>query len=101
AGLKHGEAVALGLIAETVIGERVGVTLAGTAAKVTAVLRAFGLPIRASGLPTTEVIAAAMLADKKVRGGRLVLAVPSGDGRCRIVSDPSADAIRAGIDSIR
>ncbi|NIR37292.1 MAG: 3-dehydroquinate synthase, partial [Actinobacteria bacterium] len=42
----HGEAVAVGLVAESAIGEAVGVTRAGVAERVRAVVERAGLPAR-------------------------------------------------------
>jgi 3-dehydroquinate synthase len=44
--LSHGEAVAIGLVAEARLGERLGVTEAGTAAKLASLFEGFGLPVR-------------------------------------------------------
>lgn len=99
--LLHGEAVALGLIAEAACGERLGATARGTADRITGLVRAAGLPASMPELPSSEEILAGMLHDKKTAGGRLRLALPTGDGRCRIVFDPPEEAIRAGIDRIR
>lgn len=99
--LLHGEAVALGLIAEAACGERLGATARGTADRIAGLTRAAGLPVSIPGLPPAEEILAGMLDDKKTAGGRLRLALPTGGGRCRIVFDPPETAIRTGIDRIR
>jgi 3-dehydroquinate synthase len=73
--LPHGEAVALGLIAETRISERMGLTLAGTADRVVALLRALGLPTRSGPIAVSEVMRA-MQHDKKNRDGSVRMALP-------------------------
>ncbi len=77
-GLKHGEAVALGLIAEAVCGEALGVTRPGLGAELIEVLGSLGLPTHVSGLPPVPVVLGAMLDDKKVGRGRIRMALPTG-----------------------
>lgn len=67
--LGHGSAVAIGMIMEARLGERLGVTEAGTARRLSASLEALlgsldDVPLDA------EAAAQFLLADKKVRGGR-------------------------------
>jgi 3-dehydroquinate synthase len=73
--LPHGEAVALGLVAEARIAERMGLTLAGTADRIAALLRALGLPTRSGPIAVAEVLGA-MQHDKKNRDGTVRLALP-------------------------
>ncbi len=77
--LPHGEAVSLGLVAETRIAERLGLAPAGLAARVAALLQALGLPIRWSGIGVAQALAA-MRHDKKNRAGEVRLALPAGLG---------------------
>src|SRR5258705_8338517 len=44
--LPHGEAVALGLVAESALAERLGIAPAGTRARVVEILATLGLPVR-------------------------------------------------------
>lgn len=73
--LPHGEAVALGLIAECRIAERMALAPAGTAERVLGVLRALGLPTR-SGVIAVPSVLEAMRLDKKNREGTVRLALP-------------------------
>jgi 3-dehydroquinate synthase len=77
--LAHGEAVSLGLTAETRIAERLGLAPAGTAARVSALLAALALPTRQAGIAIARVLDA-MLYDKKNRTGQIRLALPAGIG---------------------
>lgn len=94
--LLHGEAVAIGLVAECRIGEALGVTPGGTADRVEALLRALGLPVRTpAGVEVSRSdLLAAMGRDKKNRGGKLRMALPSEVGRGASVDVP-ANAVRA------
>ncbi len=67
--LSHGHAVAAGMVAEAWIGEAVGVTAAGAAAKVRRMVRAFGLPAGVPQLRDPERLVERMQWDKKVVGG--------------------------------
>jgi 3-dehydroquinate synthase len=75
--LLHGEAVAIGMVYEARIAERVGVADAGTAAEVQRVVRLTGLPdVCPDGL-SVDAIVAATRGDKKARGGRAEYALPA------------------------
>ena len=47
--LRHGEAVSIGMIAITKTGEKLGVTQNGTAARLTALLQSYNLPVKYDG----------------------------------------------------
>lgn len=75
--LLHGEAVAIGMVYEARIAERIGVADAGTAAEVQRVVRAAGLPDECpEGLSVDDIVAATR-GDKKARGGRAEYALPA------------------------
>ncbi len=79
--LPHGEAVALGLVAECRIAERMGLAPTGLSERVHELVRALGLPTRAgSGLRVPRVLEA-MQQDKKNRAGEVRLALPAAVGR--------------------
>lgn len=82
-GLGHGEAVALGMIAETRWAESRGLTPPGTAERLARLLRRAGLPTTPPALDW-EVAAQALRADKKVRSGRLALPVLTDLGAVRL-----------------
>lgn len=71
----HGEAVALGLRAECIMGELAGLLPDGTFARVARALDHLGLPTRADGF-TTERVRAAMHRDKKNLAGETRFAIP-------------------------
>ncbi len=83
--LRHGEAVAIGLVAATRLAERVGLCEPGLAARVHGVLSGLGLPVSYHGYQPEEVWAA-MGSDKKRRGGRLRFVLPVRLGKV-IVTD--------------
>ena len=78
--LPHGEAVALGLIGECRIAERLGLAPVGLAERVLGVLRALGLPTRSGGGVAVPRVLEAMNHDKKTRDGQVRLALATGLG---------------------
>ncbi|HKP28943.1 MAG TPA: 3-dehydroquinate synthase [Gemmatimonadales bacterium] len=69
--LSHGEAVAIGLVSEARLGERLGVTEPGTATRLASLLQSFGLPVRVPRVLDVEVIVTALRNDKKNRANEL------------------------------
>ena len=75
----HGEAVAIGLVAEARLGEELGITAQGTAERVAAVLGALGLPTAVPELDGATLLEA-MAYDKKSRAGRPAFAFLASPG---------------------
>ena len=76
-GLPHGEAVALGLVAESALAEAIGAAGSGLAQRVAALLERLGLPVRLAQPLDPDRLIAAMASDKKNRSARLRFALPS------------------------
>jgi 3-dehydroquinate synthase len=79
-GIPHGEAVALGLVAESALAEDLGVAQAGLQHRVQRLLERLGLPSRLSQPVALTQVIAAMSGDKKNRENRIRFALPSGLG---------------------
>jgi shikimate kinase/3-dehydroquinate synthase len=83
-GLKHGEAVAIGLLAETRLAERTGLAEKGLAGEVERVLAGLQLPTEIPpGLDRGAMIEA-MQVDKKRAGGKVRFALPVKIGEVRV-----------------
>jgi 3-dehydroquinate synthase len=82
----HGEAVALGLVAEAHLAERLGLAASATTRRQEALLRSLGLPVRAAGLDI-EAVLAAITHDKKARDGRVPFVLAPAIGAFRVVYD--------------
>lgn len=67
--IHHGQAVAIGLVAEARVGERIGVTEAGTADRIEATLTALELPTEVPAHVDTRAVMEAAQSDKKAREG--------------------------------
>jgi 3-dehydroquinate synthase len=73
--LLHGEAVAIGLVVESALGEAAGITAAGTASALRVALGGAGLPTSVpNGMEPGRLIDA-MRVDKKSRGGNLAFSL--------------------------
>jgi 3-dehydroquinate synthase len=84
--LLHGEAVAIGMAVECAVAEAAGVAAPGLGAQVTALLGRCGLPVRIPEPLTEDALLDVMRGDKKVRAGRIRLALPRAIGQ--MAQDP-------------
>lgn len=82
-GLRHGEAVALGMHVMTRLTEDKGLTAKGTADRLDALLRQLEMPMELPELPEEQVISA-MFMDKKFSGKVLRVIVLNEIGKCFI-----------------
>ncbi len=92
--LLHGQAVALGLIAECAMAEAAGLLPAGTSARIRGVLGSLGLPVRVPFRSNSERVRQAMLRDKKNVAGEIRFAIPIAPGEM----GPRHDRWTVGLD---
>jgi 3-dehydroquinate synthase len=98
-GLRHGEAVALGMVFAARVAEAVGLARPGLADGHVELLAAVGLPVGGVSLDPDQVLAA-MATDKKQRKGlRLVLLRDL--GQPEVVTSPDRQVLVAAIRSLR
>ncbi len=102
--LPHGEAVALGLVVECELAERLGLASPGLRSRVAALLRRLGLPERLPpGLEPTALVVR-MATDKKNRDGKIHFALPRQLGEMHHgngwTTAAQAEAIEAAVASI-
>jgi len=90
----HGEAVALGIVAEARLARRLGLASEDTVARQERLLLAVGLPVKAEAIDTDAVVAA-IGRDKKARDGRVPFVLAPRIGAFRLVFDVPAADIRA------
>lgn len=76
----HGDAVAIGMVYEAALGERLDVTAKGTESRIRAAVRSAGLPVDRPGSLEADDIVAATRGDKKARAGRVEYALPAAVG---------------------
>jgi 3-dehydroquinate synthetase len=97
-GLRHGEAVALGMVFAARVAEAIGLAQPGLAAGHVELLAALGLPVGGVRLEPDRVLAA-MATDKKQRQGlRLVLLRRLGEPE--VVTNPDRQVLVAAIESL-
>ena len=84
-GLRHGEAVAMGMHVMTWLTEQKGLTAPGTARRLTALLRLLDMPLALPSIPESDLLAAMSL-DKKSAGKALRVIVLREIGECFIHS---------------
>ena len=76
----HGEAVAMGMVYESRLGEMLGIAPAGTAQRITTVLERLHLPVERPDASQVDDLIAAMRSDKKVRAAEIRVALPRAIG---------------------
>jgi len=93
--LQHGEAVAIGMAAETRLAEKLGIAQRGLAEQISAALSDLGLPGEIPTGYSKEDLLNAMRVDKKKAGGvvRFALPVKIGEVRPGIAIDDLALAL--------
>ncbi len=95
-GLRHGEAVSIGLAAAASCAVHTDRLQADQLQQIERLLEAFGLPIRLPEPIDQEHLVGAMRYDKKVRQGRIPLVLPTGLGSAELVVDVPAEVVAAG-----
>ncbi len=90
-GVSHGEAVAIGMVAEAVLAERLRLAERGLADAIATVCDAAGLPVRLpDGVSPAEIVTATRT-DKKARAGQVEFALP------RAMGEMAGSATRYGV----
>ncbi len=92
--LRHGEAVAIGMVAEARLAARLGLAAPALADEIAAALQAWRLPTAIPAGLSAEAIWQAMRHDKKKAGGRLRFALPVRLGEVRVGVPVPEDDIR-------
>ncbi len=82
--LRHGEAVAIGMVEEARLAERIGLAGKGLAEEIAGCLRGLGLPTEIPPGLSREAIRQAMRVDKKKAGGTVRFALPVRVGEVRV-----------------
>jgi 3-dehydroquinate synthase len=91
--LLHGEAIAIGTVAEARVAERIGLARLGVAERIERVIERVDLPISFTDLDIDEIVTL-MRSDKKKQGGRLKYALPRDIADVVIGVDVQDDVVR-------
>lgn len=97
--IRHGEAVALGMVFVAELARLAGRTDDELAARHATVLAAVGLPTRFDAVSFDSLLAT-MRVDKKARGSHLRFVVLDGLAQPAILTDPSEDQLRAAYEHL-
>jgi 3-dehydroquinate synthase len=96
-GLKHGQAVSLGLLAALRIAVSRGALSAEVLDRTRSILARCGLPVTLESFDRPSVVRSLRL-DKKIRNGRIHFVMPTGIGRTRVVDDVGVEEILAAME---
>lgn len=94
-GLRHGEAVAVGMVLAARLSQALGLAAATDTGRLAALLERLGLPVAIPAGLAPETLLARMRLDKKNRSGRLRLILWRGIGRAEIAEGVAEDAVHA------
>jgi len=98
---RHGEAVAIGMIAAGLLAVRLGYFDSASQERLEKLVEQSGLPACIPADLATEEIIERLGRDKKVRGGRVRFVLPEAIGRVRIESDISFSALKDVLDEMK
>ena len=91
--LRHGEAIAIGMVVEAKFAERIGIANNGLSDEIAAVLTEMGLPVQIpNNIPREEVLRA-MRVDKKKNAASIRFALPVEIGRVELVDVANLESV--------
>ena len=96
--VRHGEAVAIGMVIAFALSERIGLCPAGRTDRIVGHLRAVGLPASPRDIPhayTADALWTAMQGDKKVSDGKIAFVLAREIGGAFTTADVDPAAVRA------
>jgi 3-dehydroquinate synthase len=95
-GYSHGEAIAVGMVAEAKISRALGLMSETEMERLEGLISAYGLPTHVTGV-TPESIAQLISHDKKVRSGRWRISLPKKLGEGMVIEDPPREVVLSAI----
>jgi 3-dehydroquinate synthase len=93
--LLHGEAIAIGMILEARLGERLGLTAEGTEEAVRQAMERSNLPVEHPATADVDAMVEAMRRDKKATEGSLAFSLLTRIGECKLIEGVDEGAVRA------
>jgi 3-dehydroquinate synthase len=97
--IRHGEAIALGLVAELQLSVNRGLLAAADAWRVVSLMSRLNLPITQPGLDV-PALCSLMQRDKKTLRGQLRISVPTALGEMTILDDLRVEELQAAIETL-
>ena len=95
-GLRHGEAVSIGLAAAATCAVNTDRLNTEQQHQIERLLESFGLPVRLPEPVDEKRLVSAMRYDKKAKQGRIPLVLPLGLGSAELIADVPAEVVAAG-----
>ncbi len=95
--ISHGQAVALGMIAESILAERLNMLSSSALARILNLIISLSILPRSRDIPSCSKIISRLKYDKKATQGELRFVLPVKIGRVRIVDAPSQKIIRESL----
>jgi 3-dehydroquinate synthase len=95
----HGEAVAIGMVAESRLAEQLGWTTRDVVPRLAHLLERFGLPVKAPGLDL-GTLKRAMGRDKKNRLGKIRFVLPREIGRVELTDSPGEELVQSVLETL-
>jgi 3-dehydroquinate synthase len=99
-GILHGEAISVGMVAEALLGERLGITELGTREKVAGSLASQGLPTKWDQKWDVPKAVEAMMRDKKRISDGLAFSLLTHIGECKLITGVSCEAVEQVLGSL-
>ncbi len=96
---RHGEAVAIGMVAESRLAERLGWIKSDVTDRLVRLLETFGLPVTAPGLDLPS-LKHAMGRDKKNRLGKIRFVLPRSIGQVELTDSPGEENVQAVLENL-
>jgi 3-dehydroquinate synthase len=97
--LSHGEAVAVGMIAEAMISRGSGFMTSEEERRLENLISAYGLPTHVKGTTSQEIMGL-MEHDKKFKAGRLRISIPMGIGKGMVIEAPPRELVIQSIEGV-
>ncbi|MFN7171769.1 MAG: 3-dehydroquinate synthase family protein [Fimbriimonadaceae bacterium] len=99
--IRHGEAIGIGMVVESVVAAEMGVTSCELSMKIAQDLATIGLPTNSPLLNEENAIIDAILRDKKRTSEGIALALVTEPGTCKLYKDCPESLIREAIVQVR
>ena len=96
---RHGEAVAVGMAGAAEISVQMGLLSRADALRITRLIEALGLPLRAEGV-TADAMYEDLFHDKKTVGGQIHWVLADGIGKTAVRSDVPEDIVRTVLEGL-
>ncbi len=96
----HGEAIAAGMIIESLLGENLGITTQGTTGQIRHAFAELNLPEPSMYSRDVDSLVSAMRRDKKAQGGSLAFSLLTEVGQCKLIKGVAESDVRKALEAL-